>query len=64
MRIALFAGILLLSLSAQSQNVFDPADALTRWDSTLPLGSPANPNPAITGLQKWVSVPTKPIILM
>ena len=61
MRIALFAGILLLSLSAQSQNVFDPADALTRWDSTLPLGSPANPNPAITGLQKWVSVPTNSI---
>jgi chitodextrinase/dienelactone hydrolase len=61
MRIALLSGILLLSLCAKSQNVFDPADSTYRWDSTKTLGTRENPNPAPAGLQKWVSVPTNSI---
>ncbi|MBL7698840.1 MAG: fibronectin type III domain-containing protein [Chitinophagaceae bacterium] len=44
-----------------SQNVFNPNDPQIRYDSTAPLGSQTRPNPAILGLQKWVSVPTNGI---
>lgn len=44
-----------------SQNVFNPADPQVRYDSTTPLGSATRPNPAVVGLQKWVSVPTNGI---
>lgn len=40
----------------QAQNVFDPADPTVRWNSSAALGTAANPNPGIAGLQKWVSV--------
>lgn len=46
---------------SDAQSVFNPADPIVRYDSTRPLGSAENPNPAITGLQKWVSVPTNSI---
>lgn len=41
-----------------SQNVFNPADPIVRYDKTKALGSAQNPNPAKAGLQKWVSTPT------
>ena len=50
-----------ITFSIKAQNVFNPADPTTRWDSTKPLGSPENPNPALIGLQKWVSVATNSI---
>lgn len=56
--------VLLLAVSAFysailfSQNVFNPTDATVRYDKTKALGSAQNPNPAKTGLQKWVSTPT------
>lgn len=40
----------------QAQNVFDPADPIVRWNSSAALGTATNPNPGISGLQKWVSV--------
>jgi chitodextrinase/pimeloyl-ACP methyl ester carboxylesterase len=40
----------------QAQNVFNPADPIVRWNSSAALGTAANPNPNIAGLQKWVSV--------
>lgn len=48
----------LLSLSVSSQNVFNPSDPIVRYDNTKALGSAQNPNPAKTGLQKWVSIAT------
>jgi predicted esterase len=48
----------LWSLNSFSQNVFNPSDPTVRYDRTRPLGSAQNPNPAIRGLQKWVSTPT------
>lgn len=46
------------SVSVLSQNVFNPADPIVRYDKTKALGTAQNPNPAKAGLQKWVSVPT------
>lgn len=61
-RISLLTGMLLLVTSLIcAQNVFDPNDPIIRYDSTVAAGSPENPNPARTGLQKWVSVPTNSI---
>ena len=57
-------GVLFFVTLTKSQDVFNPNDLNRRWvnngttysnDSTL---STANPNPAIAGLQKWVSVKT------
>ena len=47
-----------IASATYSQNVFNPNDAQIRYDSTAPLGSQTRPNPAIVGLQKWVSVST------
>jgi dienelactone hydrolase/fibronectin type 3 domain-containing protein len=61
-RLVLFSSLILFVTSlAVAQNVFDPNDGTTRYDSTTTFGSPTNPNPAIAGLQKWVSVPTNSI---
>lgn len=61
-RLVLLSGLILfICASVTAQNVFDPADPIVRYDSTQVLGSPQNPNPATTGLQKWVSVPTNSI---
>jgi len=49
------------ALPSVSQNVFNPADTTARYDAAAPLGSRNNPNPARSGLQKWVSVPTNGI---
>jgi fibronectin type 3 domain-containing protein len=49
---------ILLSCGAFSQNVFNPADPIVRYDKNAVLGSATNPNPTIRGLQKWVSTPT------
>ena len=58
-RILLFHLILcVFTGNAFAQNVFNPADAIIRYDKNKSLGSAQNPNPAKTGLQKWVSVPT------
>src|SRR5688572_7333311 len=54
------AGLLIIC-SAIGQNVFNPDDPTVRWNSTQPLGSSQNPNPATVGLQKWVSVATNGI---
>ncbi len=55
----LFSVCLTLSVSlAFSQNVFNPNDGITRYNSAANLGTPGKPNPAITGLQKWVSTAT------
>gem|GEM_PF-7069851 len=52
---------LIISLSfarnAEGQNVFNPADPIVRYDAQQSLGSPKHPDPAIPGMQKWVSVP-------
>ncbi|WEK36235.1 MAG: PA14 domain-containing protein [Candidatus Pseudobacter hemicellulosilyticus] len=40
----------------QAQNVFNPNDALVRYDANATLGTSTKPNPDILGLQKWVSV--------
>jgi pimeloyl-ACP methyl ester carboxylesterase len=41
-----------------SQNVFNPSDAIVRYNKSQPLGSSQNPDPKKRGLQKWVSTPT------
>lgn len=46
----------LLCLAMQAQNVFNPDDAIVRWNSAATLGTSTNPNPNVQGLQKWVSV--------
>ena len=46
----------LFCVAMQAQNVFNPADPIVRYNSGAALGTSANPNPAIAGLQKWVSV--------
>ena len=53
--------VLFTALVTFSQNVFNPGDPTVRYDSTKSLGAPENPNPAKTGLQKWVSVATNSI---
>jgi fibronectin type 3 domain-containing protein len=54
-----FAVALLLCITGtQAQNVFNVNDPITRYDAAQPLGSLQHPNPAVTGLQKWVSTPT------
>lgn len=50
-----------ITSTSYSQNVFDPADPQVRYDSTAVLGTVTRPNPARTGLQKWVSVATNGI---
>src|SRR5215212_3160980 len=41
-----------------SQNVFNPADPIVRYNATAALGTAQRPDPSIRGLQKWVSTPT------
>jgi hypothetical protein len=63
-RILLFHLLICGTLAqAVAQNVFNPADAQVRHDKTKALGSAQNPNPAKTGLQKWVSTPTTGVSL-
>jgi len=52
----LFLLCVILSVAARSQNVFNPADPIVRYNSSSVLGSSSNPNPTKAGLQKWVSV--------
>ena len=47
---------LALTSTIIAQNVFDPPDTTAKYYSTQPYGSRNNPNPAKTGLHKWVSV--------
>lgn len=54
---------LVFTSSALAQNVFNPSDAIVRYDKTKALGTSQNPNPAILGLQKWVSTPTNGVSL-
>ncbi len=46
---------LVITITGNSQNVFNPLDTTARYNSAAPYGSRTNPNPAIAGLQKWVS---------
>jgi fibronectin type 3 domain-containing protein/pimeloyl-ACP methyl ester carboxylesterase len=57
-RLLLATALLGFYFLTSGQNVFNPNDAATRYNSTQPLGSAQNPDPNIVGLQKWVSVPT------
>ena len=41
-----------------AQNVFNPSDPIVRYSAGAALGSSQRPDPAIRGLQKWVSTPT------
>src|ERR1700755_802114 len=50
--------VCLCYLGASSQNVFNPADPIVRYSATATLGTAQRPEPAIRGLQKWVSTPT------
>ena len=50
--------LILINFCGYSQNVFSPLDSLNRYDSSQPLGSPANPKAGLSGLQKWVATPT------
>lgn len=57
-RIVLLLVVLITLIgSSDAQNVFDPTDTIVRYDAKQPLGTLRHPNPAITGLQKWVSTP-------
>ena len=53
--------LLVVFLSANAQNVFDPNDPIIRYDGSQPLGSQKKPDPALKGLQKWVSTPANGI---
>ncbi|MEP7258270.1 MAG: fibronectin type III domain-containing protein, partial [Flavitalea sp.] len=53
--------LMVAAFTSFSQNVFNPADAIVRYDKTKGLGTTQNPNPAKAGLQKWVSTPTNGI---
>lgn len=58
-RIVLFGFIFLICTGfLKSQNVFDPADPIIRYDQSQPLGSQNHPDTSIPGLQKWVSTAT------
>jgi chitodextrinase/poly(3-hydroxybutyrate) depolymerase len=58
-RTLLLTAILVCTCAALfSQNVFDPADPIVRYNSGAQLGTAQNPDPSILGLQKWVSVAT------
>lgn len=58
-RFVLFGlSILAFSLMTRSQNVFNPGDAIIRYDASEPLGSAQHPDPNTPGLQKWVSTAT------
>ncbi len=48
-------GMLFCVMFSQAQNVFDPSDALVRYNSSATLGTTGKPNPAASGLQKWVA---------
>ena len=50
--------ILALSAIASSQNVFNPADPVVRYNSNAPYGSAERPDTEIIGLQKWVAAST------
>ena len=47
-----------ISFAGITQNVFNPSDAIIRYDENQPLGSQQHPDPDKPGLQKWVSTPT------
>ena len=53
-----FATVLVLYFETLSQNVFNPADPIVRYNPAAALGTAQRPDPAIRGLQKWVSTPT------
>lgn len=54
--------LILISFSASfSQNVFNPGDAIIRYNQSQPYGSPSRPDTNTLGLQKWVSTPTNGI---
>lgn len=58
-RVLLFGLCLItLTLGTRAQNVFNPDDAIIRYDASKPLGSTEHPDPNVPGLQKWVSTPT------
>ena len=50
--------ILALSAITSSQNVFNPADPVVRYNSNAPYGSAERPDTEIIGLQKWVAAST------
>jgi dienelactone hydrolase len=50
--------LLFTSCFSFGQNVFNPLDAQERYDPAAAVGTKNNPNPAKTGLQKWVSSST------
>lgn len=52
------AAILVSYFETLSQNVFNPSDPIVRYSATAVLGTAQKPDPAIRGLQKWVSTPT------
>ncbi len=58
MRIIFTLLSLLCCIVISAQNIFNPLDTTARYNATAPLGSTNNPNPAKTGLQKWVSTST------
>jgi len=51
-------GFLFFGSLLPAQNVFNPADALIRYNSGAVSGSAENPDQGKAGLQKWVSTPT------
>lgn len=58
-RFLLFGLLFISSFSlTRAQNVFDPGDEIVRYDGSQPLGSAKHPDPAVPGLQKWVSTST------
>ena len=52
------ATIMVSYYGTMAQNVFNPSDPIVRYSATAALGSSQRPDPAIRGLQKWVSTPT------
>lgn len=62
-RLLLFVCLICGIAGTEAQNVFNVNDPVVRYDGTKPLGSAQRPNPAIAGLQKWVSTPTNGVSL-
>src|SRR5687767_13089027 len=55
------ATVLVSYYETLSQNVFNPSDPIVRYNATAALGTAQKPDPAIRGLQKWVSTATNGI---
>jgi fibronectin type 3 domain-containing protein len=57
MKTILLLSLFFAALTSYSQNVFNPADPIVRYDKSKAYGSAQRPDTNRLGLQKWVSTP-------